>query len=351
MKTETLRLLIVDDSALFRMFLRDSLRDVLDLEVVGTAADGTEALARVAELEPDVITLDVEMPGLNGLEVLKGLKQQGCTARVIMVSQHTSHGAQTTTDALLAGAFDYILKPSTTDIAASQLAMRIEMEEVLQAVRHSRHAAGPDADHSDHRDGRESSAPPCDLVLIGASTGGPEALRRLLSDLPGDLAVPVVIVQHMISKYTASLARRLNDVAKLPVAEASQGTLLEPGRVLIAPGGHQMGVVDSGAGLTAQLSDAPPEHGCRPSIDFLFRSVFENIPQVRTLGVILTGMGRDGTEGSALLKDCGGRIIAQHASGCVVYGMPKSIIESGLADSIVRLDHIADAIAAEVSCS
>lgn len=342
--------MVVDDSALFRALLRDAMSAIPDISVVGNAKDGGEALERIAALKPDAITLDVEMPGMNGIEVLRELKRRGDAVHSVMVSRHTARGAQVTTDALLEGAFDFVLKPSGTDVTANRQQLTDSLAQIFQGIQESLSAGTTDSAKI-IPDGQETSAArthSSDIVLIGSSTGGPDALKKILPALPAGFPVPVLVAQHMPGGYTPRLASRLDDICPLRVAEAADGVRIQAGEILIAPGGQHLGIACRGGKWFAKLSNDPPEHGCRPSVDYLFRSAFENLPEQRILGVILTGMGSDGTEGSALLKDCGGRIIAQHASECVVYGMPKSVIENGLADRVVSLKHMAAAIRSEV---
>ena len=249
------------------------------------------------------------------------------------------------------GAFDFVLKPSGSSADASRRELQEALGSILAAVRESYldSVDGPVAENAVELTGTLSESARCDLVLIGSSTGGPDALRQILPALPASFRSPVLVVQHMPPKYTASMARRLNEICPLKVAEASDGEPIRPGTILIAPGGRQMGIVNVNSTLAVRLTDDPPEKSCRPAVDYLFRSAFETASHRKLLGVILTGMGSDGTEGCALLKDCGGRVLAQHSQGCVVYGMPKSVIDRGLADRVIPLDRIAAALRREAS--
>jgi two-component system chemotaxis response regulator CheB len=340
---DTLRAVVVDDSALFRLLIRDALQRCDGVTIVATADNGASAIDTIARHKPDIVTLDVEMPVMDGIATLRALRARGLRPRVIMVSRHTAAGTQITTEALLEGAFDFIHKPSAADPASSRQQLQEELQRVLLAVRA---AIAPVSTGSAARlmAPPGQSQPACELVLIGISTGGPDALRTMLPALPREFASPILIVQHMPPNYTARLASRLNDLCQLEVLEADEGMPLLPGRVLVAPGGRHLGVRKCGTRLLTTLSDAPPLHRCRPSVDFLLRSVFESAPQTITLNVIMTGMGADGTEGCALLKDSGGIVLAQAAEGCAVYGMPKAVIDAGLADHVVPLHQIADAI-------
>jgi len=359
---DAIRVLIVDDSALYRQLLRNVLRDIADVEVVGTASSGQEALARVGPLAADLLTLDVRMPGGDGIEVLRELKRLRSPARAIMVSSLTASGAQVTTDALLEGAFDFILKPAGPDAEANRAALRSALREKISAFRDNlsgrdRHAApvspGPldraaplvSSSAAESVDWADDVLPTeCQAVLIGTSTGGPVALREILPQLPGDLAVPVLIVQHMPAQYTHSLAERLNQGSQLEVVEACDGMTLEPGFAFVAPGGRHMKIAVRNGRNVIRITDDPPENSCRPSVDYLFRAAAE-VFEGKVVAVILTGMGRDGTEGCRELKRKGAFVIAQHPDGCIVYGMPKSVVEERLADRVVPLESIARVVA------
>ncbi|HEX7379301.1 MAG TPA: chemotaxis response regulator protein-glutamate methylesterase [Pirellulales bacterium] len=351
MTGDLLRILVVDDSALYRQLVRNVLAGVPRVEVVGVARGGHEAVDKVAALTPDLLTLDVNMPGLSGIDVLRALRRQGSAAKAIMLSGLTAEGAQVTTDALLEGAFDFILKPSGPNAEANRAALLAALSEKIQAFRDSRpcHAADrrgqprawPDSPVT--AKGRASAAEATarfDMVVMGTSTGGPVALRAILPHLPGDLSVPVMIVQHMPPNYTHSLAQRLNESSQIEVVEACDGMTLEPGWAFIAPGGRQMKISQRAGRPVVRLTDDPPENSCRPSVDYLFRSAAE-VFGGGVLAVVLTGMGRDGLAGCRSLRAQGALIVAQHPDGCVVYGMPKAVAEEQLADHILPLDEIA----------
>lgn len=342
-----LRVLVVDDSILYRQLVRNVLRDVPQIEIVGVAGSGQEAIDQVATLSPDLLTLDVNMPGLNGIDVLRELRQQGLPAKAIMLSGLTAEGAQVTTDALLEGAFDFILKPSGPNAEANRAALLAVLSEKIQAFRDSQLRSSSPHRESRDRPSTAEAAAQFDLVVIGTSTGGPVALREILPGLPGDLGVPVMIVQHMPPKYTHSLAQRLNEASQIEVVEACDGMTLESGWAFIAPGGRQMKIGRRGSRLIVQLTDDPPENSCRPSVDYLFRSAAEMFGG-KVLAMVLTGMGRDGLAGCRLLKNRGALIVAQHPDGCVVYGMPKVVTDEQLADHVVPLNEIADFVTRRV---
>ncbi|MHC4991122.1 MAG: protein-glutamate methylesterase/protein-glutamine glutaminase [Planctomycetota bacterium] len=338
------RVLIVDDSALYRQTINNVLRDSEDVAIVGVAKDGVDALEKIETLDPDLLTLDVQMPDMDGIGVLREIKKRQLRPKAIMVSSLTTEGAQVTTDALLEGAFDFILKPTGGDLAENRQRLRDALDEKIGAFRQShrrRVAAGrgalavPPPEPEDD----EAVGVTCRVVLIGTSTGGPAALKVVLPQLPEGFPVPVLIVQHMPAQYTESLARRLDEMCAIEVVEAAPGMTVEPGRVLIAPGGRHMKLVGSNGPYRVDITDAPPENGCRPSVDYLVRSAVDAY-EGEALGVIMTGMGRDGLESCRLLKSRGGTVFAQHEDGCTVYGMPKAIIDEGLADKVVPLERI-----------
>ncbi len=353
MSKEVIRILVVDDSALYRQLVRNVLRDVPGVEVVGTAGSGQEALDQVDLLAPDLLTLDVNMPGIDGIEVLRVLRKRSCPAKAIMLSGLTAEGAQITTDALLEGAFDFILKPSGANAEANRRALLAALTEKIQAYRASQErgtatrstTTAPSPVVETRTMPAAKALPeadsPFEVVVVGTSTGGPVALRRVLPQLPGDLPVPILVVQHMPPQYTHSLAKRLNEASQIEVVEACDGMTLEAGWAFVAPGGRQMKIDRRGGRLLIRLTDDPPENRCRPSVDYLFRSAAEVLGG-KVLAVVLTGMGRDGAEGCRLLKGCGATVIAQHADGCVVYGMPKAVIEEQLADHVLPLESMAE---------
>lgn len=351
---DVLRIMVVDDSALYRQLIRNVLRDVPGVEVVGMAKSGQEVLDQINELAPDLLTLDVRMPDIDGIGVLRELKKRRSRTKAIMVSSLTANGAQVTMDALLEGAFDFILKPGSADAVVNRRMLSEALAEKIQVFRNSQagRAARRPPLHSPRLQAPaiSSASRPvtgCDAVVIGTSTGGPVALREVLTLLPGDLPVPILIVQHMPAPYTHSLAQRLNEISPIEVVEACDGMTLEPGWAFLAPGGRQMKIVERGHRRKIQITDDPPENSCRPSVDYLFRSAAE-VFGGRVVAVIMTGMGRDGTEGCRGLKQRGAYVIAQHPEGCTVYGMPKAVIDEELADRVVPLNEIAAALINQV---
>lgn len=360
MADEPTRILVVDDSALYRETIRNVLREVSGISIVGVAKDGLEAIEQIQKLDPDLLTLDVQMPDMDGIGVLREINRRRLRPKAIMVSGLTSEGAQVTTDALLEGAFDLVLKPSGSDTAENRQRLRDALREKINAFRQAveneekqsrrrpRAARCVPADKVVEPSPAPSSS--CRAVLIGTSTGGPAALRVVLPRLPVEVPVPILVVQHMPPQYTKSLAMRLDEMCPLEVLEAKDGDDVRPGRVLIAPGGRQMKLAVRNAGVVVRITDDAAEHGCRPAVDYLLRSAVEAF-EGRVLSVIMTGMGRDGARGAAELKQAGGYVFAQHEDGCVVYGMPKAAIEQGAVDRVLPLGKIAPAIVRHVKRS
>ncbi len=353
-----IRVLVVDDTVLYRKIVSDVLAELPDVEVVGTAHNGKAALTKIRILKPDLITLDIEMPEMNGIQVLEHLRRQKADLGVIMLSTLTQEGGAMTMKALELGAFDFIPKPQSGTMAENRAAIKKALAPMLRAFSRNRILKGilgrsprPAAKaaskvsrpairvKSGSYSGRSS------IVAIGISTGGPNALARMLPMLPKNLAVPVVIVQHMPPVFTQSLARSLDAKCAIKVKEAENGEPILPSTAYIAPGGKQMKVVAGADGKqrVIKITDDPPENSCKPSADYLFRSVADHYIG-RATGVIMTGMGSDGTAGLKQMKQNGAFIIAQDADTCVVYGMPKEPIEAGIVDVVAPLDKIAGEI-------
>jgi two-component system chemotaxis response regulator CheB len=364
-----MRVLVADDAILFRRVMAEVLASLPDVEVVGQAPNGKLAVQKVRELQPDLLTLDMEMPEMDGLAVLDALKAAGSMPAVIVVSSVTRLGGRLTVQALQKGAFDFITKPDTASAAESRAMLRAELAPRLKSLelrlgvrsilRGSSASAPPPPAAAPppsatslggigERMNRLAGIARPELLLIGVSTGGPNALAALLPALPGRLGVPVLIVQHMPPVFTQSLAENLDGKCALRVCEAADGMTAEADTVYIAPGGRQMRLSPGAEGRKViQITDDPPENNCRPAVDYLFRSVANHYPG-RAMGVILTGMGSDGTLGLRLLKRHGCFVIAQDEATCVVYGMPKAAVDAGVVDTVLPLDAIAGRIAAVV---
>jgi len=343
MSRQTLRVLVVDDSALYRKMLLNVLGRISGVEVVGVAENGAEAVEMVATLRPDVLTLDVQMPELDGIGVLRALRERGVDCRTIMVSSLTQQGAPIATEAMLEGAFDVVAKPMDLAPHEAREFLHHQLVEKFEAVRASHQIAkGPASAPRGREAGRACGF---DVVAIASSTGGPPVLREILSALPGEFPVPVLIVQHMPPVFTASLAKRLNEVCSLEVVEATDRMRVEPGKVYIAPGGVHLAVRRRDDVVRTRLLDAPPRHGCRPSFDVLGESLVEAY-RGRVVAAVLTGMGCDGLEACRQLKAEGASVLAQTAETCAVFGMPKCVIEAGLADGVLPPDGVAMALVA-----
>jgi two-component system chemotaxis response regulator CheB len=341
---DPIKVLVVDDSALMRKLIPQLLERDGGIRVVGTAMDGAFALIKTAELLPDVITLDLEMPRMNGIDALR-LIHKIHRVPVVVVSAHTTAGASSTFRALAMGAFDFVTKPvgggPHIDAMAAQLTAKIRAAAQARVL-------PPQATYATEPRATKKTLvqrAPSVVVAIGASTGGPNSLHAVLSSLPADFPGTLLIVQHMPEGFTRMFAERLNASCSIEVKEASSGDLLIAGRALICPGDRHMKIRRAPAGDMVVLSDEERVNGHRPSVDVLFRSVAQTFG-MRSAAVLMTGMGEDGAEGMGLIGTVGGMTIAQSAETCVVYGMPRAAIERGYAQRITPLDGIAAAIEA-----
>lgn len=338
------RVLIVDDSTVIRRLLTAALSSDPAIEVAGTAANGRIALAKIPQVNPDLITLDVEMPELDGLATLRALRQDYPHLPVVMFSTLTDKGAVATLNALAAGASDYVTKPANIgSVTAGLQKVRDELIPKIHALcRLDPPQTSPTSTPS--RSGtRSSTTPPTtpvEVIALGVSTGGPNALTHIFQKLPADLPVPLLIVQHMPPLFTRYLAERLDAVSGLTVQEATAGQMLHPGGAWLAPGDFHLTVVRTPRGVMTQLHQGPPENSCRPAVDVLFRSVAE-VYGPGTLAVVLTGMGQDGLRGCQAIRQAGGQVLAQDQATSVVWGMPGAVAQAGLAERILPLDQIA----------
>jgi len=343
---KNIRALIVDDSVVFRSFMRRCLNDIDGVDVVGTASDGKMALRQVAQLKPDVLTLDMNMPLMNGVEVLQALQQQAPDTSVIVVSCETETDAERTIEALESGACDFIIKPTASSKDAQgeltkSLSRRLfSARSVARVTRSKRMVSQTQAASF-----RKPASFRPDIIAIGSSTGGPAALSAVFSILPESIPVPVTITQHMPKLFVQSLASRLNKESKLTVKVAEDGMKLLPGHVYVAPGEIHMEVVRKGVGLAAKLVDGPKLHHCKPAVDRTFYSLAKLSPVVKTLAVVLTGMGSDGADGAKKIGEAKGYVIAQDEASSTVWGMPGSTVKAGAANDVLPLDQIAGAIA------
>jgi len=344
---QKIRVLVVDDSAFMRYTITRRLQADSNLTVVGSAQDGLDALAKVASLRPDVITMDVEMPRMDGLTALKRIMQENPTP-VVMISSLTQRGGRTTIKALMRGAVDFVAKPSKS--ADTQIVMDTLVDKVKSAasvrtetIHHPPASVQPEEVPTappQKSGGLHPFRPGDPLVVIGTSTGGPRALQVVFSGLPADLHAAVVVVQHMPPGFTNSLAHRLNEESGLTVQEAVDGDRLAMGLALLAPGDFHMRLEE---GKRIKLDHGPRRNHVRPAVDVTMETA-ANLYGKSVIGVILTGMGADGTEGAGRIKSLGGRIIAEDEASSVVYGMPRSVAEAGYVDQIVSLSDVAATI-------
>ncbi len=344
-----IRVLIVDDSVVIRSLLRQVLVGEPDMEVAGVAANGRIALQMLDQVSPEVVTLDIEMPEMNGLQTLSALRRSRPRLPVIMFSTLTERGAVATLEAFSMGASDYVTKPSNTRAEGGIQAIRDQLVPKIRALCRREKLALPALPVKRPSIGsRREVAGAVTAVAIGTSTGGPNALSKVLPLLPHNCPVPVFVVQHMPPTFTRFLAERLNKESKLNVREATDGDSVAPGKVWIAPGDFHMVVERSGVAETrVRTIQAPPENSCRPSVDVLFRSV-ARIYGAGALAVVMTGMGQDGLRGCEAIRDAGGILLARDEASSVVWGMPGYVANAGLAERVLPLDEIGNEIARRV---
>jgi two-component system, chemotaxis family, protein-glutamate methylesterase/glutaminase len=346
---ERIRVMVVDDSVVIRRLVTQALEQDPVIEVVGTASNGVIGLQRIPQYNPDVMTLDIEMPDMNGLDMLRRVHREYPQLRVIMFSTLTEAGAKVTLEALTLGADDYVPKASNEGSLDRSLdRLREEMIPKIKQFFRLPAAAAPtvQAEPTVAR----AAAPVAAMrtvqtrltiqpkvVAIGVSTGGPTALGELLPSFPADFPLPILLVQHMPPLFTRLLAERLNATCKLKVEEATESEAVEAGRILIAPGDFHMKVAANGGGVRVHLDQSPRQNSCRPAVDALFASVAE-VYGGAVLALILTGMGQDGLRGVEILRARGARILAQDEASSVVWGMPGAVVNAGLADCVLPLD-------------
>ncbi len=377
-----MRVIVVDDTIVFRKIISDALEEIPGMEVVGKAGNGKIALMRIKDLQPDFITLDIEMPEMNGIEVLEVIKREKIDVGVIVLSAQTVKGGDMTIKALQLGAFDFITKPESGTAAENRAVIKETLSPIINAwekkniwkqkyknekkpapvsiqdavlskttVAGNKPAAYTPASLPDL--GAYIRKMPFlkkpQIVVIGVSTGGPAALAEMLPKIPAEIGIPILIVQHMPPLFTRSLARSLDAKCKMTVKEAEEGEKLVSGTAYIAPGGKQMKIAASAGGKDhlLRITDDPPENNCKPAVDYMFRSVVSHFPG-RITAVVMTGMGSDGTTGMRLIRRHGGITIAQDEKSSVVYGMPMEVVKAGVADLVVPLDMIAEAIVKSV---
>jgi two-component system chemotaxis response regulator CheB len=345
-----LRALVVDDSVVIRRLVSHALGEDPEIEVVGAAPDGKVALARIPQLNPHVVTLDVEMPVMDGLATLRQIRKQYPDLVVIMFSTLTERGAATTMEALALGAHDYVTKASNSgSLDRSLQNLRGDLIPKVKQFFQFGAKGPPPAAAPPKVFPAKPKGPrlPPQIVVIGVSTGGPTALGSMMGQFPADFPLPVLIVQHMPPVFTRLLAERLQTQTKLRVIEAAEGATIEGGTVLIAPGNFHMHIRRNGRQAAVRLDQAPPENSCRPAADVLFRSAAEAYGGA-VIGVVLTGMGRDGFRGCEALKGQGAYVIAQDEASSVVWGMPGFVAKGGLADATLSLDAVVPEILGQI---
>ncbi|MGY1630727.1 chemotaxis response regulator protein-glutamate methylesterase [Geodermatophilus sp. SYSU D01186] len=355
---DPIRVMVVDDSVVVRKIVTDVLSADPAIEVVGTAVNGRIAVGKLEQLKPDLVTMDIEMPEMNGIEAVRAIRAgagAGGAGRghsrvpIIMFSTLTERGAAATLDALSAGANEYVTKPANVgSVAQSMESVREQLIPKIKALTGRPATPGP----SRPAPPPVRIAPPAPrqgavkapaVLVIGSSTGGPEALAKLLPALPATLPVPVLLVQHMPPVFTRQFAQRLDRLSALRVVEAVDGTPLVPGTVHLAPGDHHLTIRSTGRGQYTVLTQGPPENFCRPAVDPLFRSAVDTYDGA-VLGVVLTGMGSDGRLGAGRIREAGGSVVVQDQATSVVWGMPGAVASAGFADEVLPLDGIAEAI-------
>jgi len=348
---ERIRVLVVDDSVVIRRLVTHALDQDPALEVVGAASNGAIALQRIPQLNPDVLTLDIEMPEMDGLETLRRVRREYPQLRVIMFSTLTERGAEVTLEALSLGADDYVTKASNEgSLDRSMARLREELVPKIKQFFHvpaqSRAVARSEPAHvvaaplaARSTSVVQSAKVRPKVIVIGVSTGGPTALGSILPELPAGFPLPVLVVQHMPPLFTRLLAERLHSSCRLPVEEASQSDPVEAGKILIAPGDFHLKVVSNGGGVRVYLDQAPPLNSCRPAVDALFTSIAD-VYGGAVIAAVLTGMGQDGLRGAEILKAQGASVLAQDEASSVVWGMPGAVVNAGLADRVLPLDQV-----------
>jgi two-component system chemotaxis response regulator CheB len=344
---ERIRVLVVDDSVVIRRLVTHALDEDPVVEVVGTASNGAIALQRIPQLNPDVLTLDIEMPEMDGLAMLRHVRRDFPQLRVIMFSTLTERGAAVTFEALSLGADDYVAKASNEgSLDRSMARLREELiPKIKQFFRMPQPvqklaAAWPSPSHVPVAPAiqPETKARP-KVVAIGVSTGGPTALGAILPQLPAGFHLPILVVQHMPPLFTRLLAERLHSTCQLPTQEATQGESVDAGKILIAPGDFHMKLAGNGGAVHVSLDQSPPQNSCRPAVDALFSSVAE-VYGGAVIAVVLTGMGQDGLRGAQILKAQGASVLAQDEASSVVWGMPGAVVNAGIADRVLPLDQV-----------
>ena len=351
-----IRVLIVDDSVVIRRLLTDELKKDPDIDVVGTAATGKIALAKIQQTPPDVVTMDIEMPEMDGLTAVSEIRKTHPKLPIIMFSTLSQRAAKETLEALSRGANDYVTKPA--NVGSASVAMQRVRDELLPKIKtlakhpsvSQQKPASPASIPSTSSISVSSSVKKdqrIDVVAIGISTGGPNALAEVIPHIPRDCPVPILIVQHMPPVFTKCLAERLSMKANIAIHEGQPGDVLTAGQAWIAPGDYHMVVERKGTQVVLAMNQDPPENSCRPAVDVMFRSVAK-VYHANVLCAVLTGMGQDGMRGAEVIREAGGQVLAQDEATSVVWGMPGSVVQAGLAHAVLPLSQIATEIMRKV---
>jgi two-component system chemotaxis response regulator CheB len=345
---DKIRVLVVDDSIVVRRVVTEVLEAESDMEIVASASNGVVALTKAAQTNPDIVILDIEMPEMDGLTALVHLRRDHPRVPVIMFSSHTALGAAATLEALSRGASDFFAKPSGAGgLEASRRVIQAELVPAIRALCPRKAAKKAEPAVAPPQPRAPVAAGRVDVIAIGASTGGPNALAEVFAALPAGLPVPILVVQHMPPMFTQMLAERLTGNSPIPTVESGNGNLLEPGKAWIAPGDYHLAVAREGVRVVTQVHQGPPENACRPALDPLLRSVASVFGRY-CLAIVLTGMGQDGLRGCEAIRAAGGQILAQDEATSVVWGMPGFVVRAGLADKVLPLSLIAGEIVRRV---
>ncbi|MDQ6952634.1 MAG: chemotaxis-specific protein-glutamate methyltransferase CheB [Mariprofundaceae bacterium] len=350
LRGKKIRLLIVDDSVVFRTFFRACVAQLKHVEVVGIAKDGRDALNKIKQLQPDVVTMDMEMPHFHGIEVIECLQHEAPDICVLVISSESETDAEKTLKALQVGAFDFVLKPKASERDPTAVLLKM-LKETLPRARSVSRVRGCDKVDTfsrvsaqsmvQRKSKRMSMAKKADLVAMGSSTGGPEALHKVLSMLPANFSLPITVTQHMPKLFLQSLADRLDRETKLQAKLAEDGMVLEGGCIYVAPGDVHMEIERMGAKLCVKLVDGEKVHHCKPAVDVTFYSLVKLLPRTRCVAVVLTGMGADGAAGAKAMRDKQAYVIAQDEQSSVVWGMPGETVKCGAAHEVLPLNEIA----------